>query len=117
MCLVIVSKHDNPNKGSDLNMVRKNPALQPNRAPITPVNYICSLTLTEAIQEIYPDFHLFTYPHGEAGRLFGDRSFVSFNGRVGTVIYAYCDFKDKKNVPLSSTNKDDLLRLRLIQPK
>lgn len=98
-------------------MVRKNPALMPTREPIVPNNYVCGLTLAEAIRRIYPDSHLFRYPHGDAGRLLVDNSFVSFNGRIGTVIYAYCDFTDKKEVPLSSTNKNDLLRLNLIHPK
>ncbi|MFA4936128.1 MAG: hypothetical protein WC568_09875, partial [Candidatus Methanoperedens sp.] len=96
-------------------MVRKNPALQPTREPITPGHYVCSKTLAEAIRMIYPDSHLFKYPHGEAGTMIDDGSFVSFNGRVGTQIYAFCDFKDKKDVPLSSTNRDDLLKLKLIQ--
>ncbi len=90
--------------------------MQPNK-PIMPGHYVCSLTLGESIKEIYPDCRNFKYPHGEAGRLLNDGSFISFNGRVGTVIYAYCDYKDKKNVPLSSTNRNDLLKLGLIQPK
>lgn len=97
-------------------MVKKNPTLQPNRE-IKPGNYVSSLVLKEAIQAIYPDSRSFTYPHGEAGRIFSDGSFVSFNGRIGTIIHAHCDFKDKKNVPLSATNKGDLLKLRLIQLK
>ena len=97
-------------------MVRKNISLQ-NNQKIKPKNYGSNLTLAEAIHTIYPDCHLFNYPHGKAGREFIDGSFVSFNGKKGTVIYAYCDFKDKKNVPLSSTNENDLLKLHLILPK
>lgn len=83
---------------------------------IEPENYICSLNLAEAIQRIYPD-HSFNYPHGEAGKRFIDGSFVSFNGRIGKIIYAYCDFKDMINVPLSLKNRDDLLKFDLIHLK
>lgn len=92
-----------------------NPVSELNRH-IEPENYICSLNLAEAIQRIYPD-HSFTYPHGEAGKRFSDGSFVSFNGRIGRIIYAYCDFKDMINVPLSSKNRDDLLKFHLIHLK
>lgn len=104
------------NGGENIKNIKKNPALQPNK-PIIAGHYVSSLPLAAAIKEIYPDSQNFKYPHGEAGRLSNDGSFISFNGRVGTVIYAYCDFHDKKNVPLSSTNRDDLLKLGLIQPK
>ena len=97
-------------------MVRKNPSLQPNRK-IRAGDYLSSLTLADAIRAIYPDCNNFTYPNGEAGRMFSDGSFVSFNGRIGKITHAHCDFKDKKKVPLSATNKSDLLKLRLIQPK
>ncbi len=103
--------------GENIKNIKKNPALQPNKPSIIPGHYVCSLTLKEAIKEIYPDCQNFKYPRGEAGRLFNDGRFISFNGREGTVIYAYCDFKDKKNVQLSSTNRDDLLKLGLIHPK
>lgn len=95
--------------------MRKNPELKQART-IEPRNYVCGLTLQKAIQKIYPDGEG-TYPHGPAGTLFKDGSFVSFNGRVGTVIYAYCDFTDKKKVPLSKTNMDDLTRLGLLNIK
>ncbi|KAF5423373.1 MAG: hypothetical protein C5S45_01010, partial [Candidatus Methanocomedens sp.] len=91
------------------------PVSQLNRY-IEPENYICSLNLAEAIQRIYPD-NSFTYPHGEAGKRFSDGKFVSFNGRIGKIIYAHCDFKDMINVPLSSKNRDDLLKFHLIQLK
>lgn len=98
-------------------MVRKNPALN-KRAPIAPKRYECELTLKKAIQEIYPDASSFTYPHGKPGDILNDGSgFISFNGRIGTVIYGYCDFADKKNVALSSTNLSDLLKLRRITPQ
>lgn len=97
-------------------MVRKNPLLKSTRK-IEPRNYVCNLTLHEAIEEIYPDWRNFTYPHGPAGTIFKDETFVSFNGRVGSAIYAYCDFADKKNVSLSSTNMSDLMRLGKLQLK
>jgi hypothetical protein len=97
-------------------MVGKNPALQSN-TQIKPDYYLCNLTLAEAIKEIYDEPHKFSYPHGEAGRVFNDGSFVSFNGVKGKVIYAYCDFKDKKKVYLSKTNRDDLRKLNLIISK
>lgn len=97
-------------------MVRKNPLLKPVRT-VEARNYVCNMKLQEAIHDIYPDWKDFTYPHGPAGTLFKDGSFVSFNGRVGTIIYAYCDFADKKNVPLSSTNMSDLMRLGKLQLK
>jgi hypothetical protein len=71
--------------------------------------------LQQAIKEVYPDPSPFKYPHGRAGDILKDGSFVSFNGRVGTVIYAYCDFVGKKNVPLSSTNFSDLLKLEKLK--
>ena len=92
-----------------------NPLSEINRH-IESENYICSLNLAEAIQRICPD-HSFTYPHGEAGKRLSDESFVSFNGRIGRIIYAYCDFKDMINVPLSSKNRDDLLKFHLIHLK
>ncbi len=98
-------------------MVKKNPALQPVQGNIIVRNYVSQLTLNKAIQSIYPECNKFTYPHGEAGQVFSDRRFVSFNGRIGEVVYAYCDFQDKRKVPLSATNRDDLLKLRLIQLK
>jgi len=95
--------------------MRKNPELKQART-IEARNYVCGLTLQKAIQKIYPGGEG-TYPHGPAGTLFKDGSFVSFNGRVGTIIYAYCDFADRKNVPLSKTNMDDLIRLGLLNIK
>ncbi len=97
-------------------MVRKNVELQKGR-DIIPGNYVCSLTLKKAIETIYPDASRFTYPHGQPGQMLAGGRFISFNGRIGEVVYAYCDFTDKKNVPLSSTNRDDLLKLRLMQVK
>lgn len=95
-------------------MVRKNPLLKPSRNVIVE-KYVCDLTLEEAIQSIYPDWRLFNYPHGQPGEMLADRNFVSFNGRIGTIIYAECDFSDKKKVPLSKQNRDDLLKLGLLK--
>lgn len=95
-------------------MVRKNPQLKPSRNVIVE-EYVSDVTLEQAIQSIYPDWKLFNYPHGQPGETFPDGSFVSFNGRIGTVIYAECDFADKMKVPLSKQNRDDLLRLGLLK--
>lgn len=94
-------------------MVRKNPQLKSSRNVIVE-KYACDLTVEEAVQSIYPDWRLFNYPHGKPGDIFSDGNFVSFNGRIGTVVYAECDFADKKKVPLSKQNRDDLLKLRLL---
>lgn len=77
--------------------------------------YICDLTLNQAIAKIYPDWRNFNYPHGPAGKLFKDGTFVSFNGRVGKIIYGYADFTDKKNIPLSQQNRNDLMKLGLLR--
>lgn len=95
-------------------MVRKNPLLKPSRNVIVE-NYFSDVNLEQAIQSIYPDWKLFNYPHGQPGETFPNGSFVSFNGRIGTVIYAECDFADKKKVPLSKQNRDDLLKLGLLK--
>jgi len=95
-------------------MVRKNPQLKPSRNVIVE-KYVCDITLEKAIESIYPDWKLFNYPHGEPGTKFPDGNFISFNGRVGTIIYSECDFTDKKNVPLSKQNRDDLLKLGLLK--
>ena len=97
-------------------MVKKNPAVQSN-PQIIPTHVLCNLTLKEAIKHIYTEPSRFMYLHGEAGTVFPDGSFISFNGVKGKTIYAYCDFKDKKNVPLSKTNRDDLRKLNLIISK
>ncbi|MBW6481330.1 MAG: hypothetical protein K0B37_18030 [Bacteroidales bacterium] len=97
-------------------MVRKNPLLNSTRT-VKARYYVCNMKMNEAIEEIYPDWRQYNYPHGRPGIQFKDGSFVSFNGRVGTVIYAYCDFTDKPNVPLSKTNSDDLMRLGKLQLK
>jgi len=95
-------------------MVRKNLQLKPSRNVIVE-EYVSDVTLEQAIQSIYPDWRLFNYPHGQPGETFPDGSFVSFNGRIGTVIYAECDFADRKKVPLSKQNRDDLLKLGLLR--
>lgn len=95
-------------------MVRKNPQLKPSRNVIVE-EYVSDVTLEQAIQSIYPDWKLFNYPHGQPGETFQDGNFVSFNGRIGTIIYAECDFVDKKKVPLSKQNRDDLLKLGLLR--
>lgn len=76
--------------------------------------YTCDITLNQAIAKIYPDWRNFNYPHGPAGTLFKDGTFVSFNGRVGKIIYGYADFADKKKIPLSQQNKTDLITLGLL---
>jgi hypothetical protein len=96
-------------------MVKKNPLLNNRNREIKPKHYACNLTLQQAIKEIYPDPSPFKYPHGQAGDILKNGSFVSFNGRVGTVIYAYCDFRDNINVPLSDTNFKDLLKLEKLK--
>lgn len=97
-------------------MVKKNPLLNKREREIEPRHYICNLTLQQAIKEIYPDPSSFTYPHGRPGEVLEDKSFISFNGRIGTVVYAYCDFVGKKDVPLSSTNFSDLMKLGKLMP-
>jgi len=95
-------------------MVRKNPLLKPSRNVIVE-KYVSDETFEQAIQSIYPDWKLFNYPHGQPGETFPDGNFVSFNGRIGTVVYAECDFSDKKKLPLSKQNRNDLLKLGLLR--
>ncbi len=96
-------------------MVRKANELSEGSKVMSEQKYVCDLTLNQSIAKIYPDWRNFNYPHGPAGTLFKDGTFVSFNGRVGTVIYGYADFADKKKVPLSKQNMDDLRKLGLLQ--
>lgn len=90
---------------------KKNPALQGSK--VVPKNCVCKLTLDEAIKALYPDTK-YEYKAGPPGSLLPSGEFVSLIGEVGKVIYAKCDFKDKKGVPLSKTHLDNLYRLNLI---
>jgi hypothetical protein len=96
-------------------MVKKNPLLNPHEN-VEVKKYVCSLKLQKAIEQIYPKYDDFKYPHGAPGTV-NKGKFVSFNGRLGAHIHGYCDFADKSNVPLSMTNRDDLLKLGLIKEK
>lgn len=91
--------------------IKKNPALQPTN--VIASHCICKLTLDDAIKTVYPNTK-YKYDAGPPGTLFPEGKFVSFSGEVGTKIYAYCDFKDKKGVPLSKTNRASLIELKLI---
>jgi len=96
-------------------MVRKASELSEGSKVMSEQNFGCNLTLNQAIAKIYPDCRNFKYPHGPAGTKFKNGTFVSFNGREGTVIYGYADFADKKKVPLSQQNRNDLMKLGLLQ--
>ncbi len=92
--------------------IKINPALQPTN--VVASHCVCKLTLDDAIKAVYPRTK-FQYKAGPPGTLLPpDDKFVSFSGEVGTIIYTYCDFKDKKGVPLSKTNRDSLNKLKLI---
>ena len=79
--------------------------------------FFSSYSLEEVI-EYYNRNKKHKYPHGEPGIVFKDGRFVSFNGKIGRIIYAYCDFDDVKNVPLSKSDKYKLRKkLQLIHPK
>ncbi len=74
---------------------------------------VCNLTLDDAIKTVYPK-KKYEYKAGPPGTLFPNGEFVSLIGEIGTGIYAYCDFKDKKGVPLSKTHMEHLFKLKLI---
>lgn len=91
--------------------IKKNIALQSNK--VVPKHCVCQLTLDDAIKIVFPDTK-YAYKAGPPGTLLPGGNFVSLNGEVGTVIYAYCDFKDKKGVPLSKTHMNHLYNQKLI---
>ncbi len=91
--------------------IKKNPALQPIK--VVPKHCVCKLTLDEAIKAIYPNTK-YEYKAGLPGTLLPDGRFVNLIGEIGAVIYAYCDFIDKKNVPLSKNHMDSMYKLKLI---
>jgi len=82
------------------------------------VKYFFSSYLLEEVIKHYNKNKKHKYPHGKPGFVLKDGRFISFNGKIGRKIYAYCDFKDVKNVPLSESDKKKLHeKLQLIKPK
>lgn len=94
-----------------LTKIKKSSALQPSN--VVPKHCVCQLTLDDAIKTVFPKTK-YAYKAGPPGTLLPGGKFVSLIGEVGTVIYAYCDFKDKKGVPLSKAHMDHLYKLKLI---